>query len=101
MNDKNTKISIFKSSDISELAKVMVENAKNETCSDAILFYDEAAKLIKELLKYDNEISVNSFNQLTYNKNVRYFKHSDNNKIEIKLLDDSNITIIVNEKRGS
>ena len=57
--------------------------------------------MIKELLKYDNEISANSFDQLTYNKNVRYFKHSDNNEIEIKLLDDSNITIIVNEKRGS
>ena len=57
--------------------------------------------MIKELLKYDNEISVNSFNQLTYNKNVRYFKHSDNNKIEIKLLDDSNITIIVDKERGS
>ena len=60
-----------------------------------------SVSMIKELLKYDNEISVNSFNQLTYNKNVRYFKYSDNNKIEIKLLDDSNITIIVDEKRGS
>ena len=60
-----------------------------------------SVSMIKELLKYDNEISVNSFNQLTYNKNVRYFKYSDNNKIEIKLLDNSNITIIVDEKRGS
>ena len=60
-----------------------------------------SVSMIKELLKYDNEISVNSFNQLTYNKNVRYFKYSDDNKIEIKLLDDSNITIIVDEKRGS
>lgn len=56
-NDKSMKISIFNSSDISELAKVMVENAKNEICSDAILFYNEAAKLIKELLKYD-EINI-------------------------------------------
>lgn len=53
MNDKNMKISVFEANDVSELAKVMVENVKNETCSDAILFYDEAAKLIKELLKYD------------------------------------------------
>ena len=57
--------------------------------------------MIKELLKYDNELSVNSFNQLTYNKNVKYFKYSNNNEIEIKLLDDSNITIIVDKEHGS
>ena len=66
-----------------------------------INYSDLSITMIKELLRYDNKLSVNSFTQLTYNKNVRYFKYSDNNKIEIKLLDDSNITIIVDEKRGS
>ena len=64
-------------------------------------YSDLSVTMIKELLKYDNELSVNSFNQLTYNKNVKYFKYSNNNEIEIKLLDDSNITIIVYEERGS
>ena len=63
-------------------------------------YSDLSVTMIKELLKYDNELSVNSFNQLTYNKNVKYFKYSDNNKIEIKLLDDSNITVIVYEEHG-
>ena len=57
--------------------------------------------MIKELLTYDNVISVNSFTQLTYNKNVRYFKYSDNNEVIIKLLDDSNITIIIEKENGS
>ena len=64
-------------------------------------YSDLSVTMIKELLKYDNELSVNSFNQLTYNKNVKYFKYSNNNEIEIKLLDDSNITIIVDKERGS
>ena len=64
-------------------------------------YSDLSVTMIKELLRYDNELSVNSFNQLTYNKNVKYFKYSDNNKIEIKLLDDRNITIIVDKERGS
>ena len=64
-------------------------------------YSDLSVTMIKELLKYDNELSVNSFNQLTYNKNVKYFKYSNNNEIEIKLLDDSNITVIVYEERGS
>ena len=64
-------------------------------------YSDLSVTMIKELLKYDNELSVNSFNQLTYNKNVKYFKYSDNNKIEIKLLDDSNITVIIDKERRS
>ena len=64
-------------------------------------YSDLSVTMIKELLRYDNELSVNSFNQLTYNKNVKYFKYSDNNKIEIKLLDDRNITVIVYEEHGS
>ena len=64
-------------------------------------YSDLSVTMIKELLKYDNELSVNSFNQLTYNKNVKYFKYSNNNEIEIKLLDDSNITIIVDKEHGS
>ena len=64
-------------------------------------YSDLSVTMIKELLRYDNKLSVNSFNQLTYNKNVKYFKYSDNNKIEIKLLDDSNITVIIDKERGS
>lgn len=64
-------------------------------------YSDLSVTMIKELLKYDNELSVNSFNQLTYNKNVKYFKYYDDNKIEIKLLDDSNITVIIDKERGS
>ena len=63
-------------------------------------YADLSTTMIKELLTYDNVISVNSFTQLTYNKNVRYFKYSDNNEVIIKLLDDSNITIII-EENGS
>ena len=66
-----------------------------------INYSDLSVTMIKELLKYDNELSVNSFNQLTYNKNVKYFKYSNNNEIEIKLLDNSNIIVIVYEERGS
>ena len=64
-------------------------------------YSDLSVTMIKELLKYDNELSVNRFNQRTYNKNVKYFKYSDDNKIEIKLLDDSNITVIIDKERGS
>ena len=64
-------------------------------------YSDLSVTMIKELLKYDNELNVDSFYQLTYNKNVKYFKYSNNNEIEIKLLDDSNITIIVDKERGS
>lgn len=56
--------------------------------------------MIKELLTYDNVISVNSFTQLTYNKNVRYFEYSDNDEVIIKLLDNSNMIIII-EENGS
>ena len=64
-------------------------------------YRDLSVTMIKELLAYDNVISVNSFTQLTYNKNVRYFKYSDNNEVIIKLLDDSNITIIIEKENGS
>ena len=64
-------------------------------------YSDLSVTMIKELLKYDNELSVNSFNQLTYNKNVKYFKYSDDNKIEIKLVDDRNITVIIDKERRS
>ena len=66
-----------------------------------INYADLSPTMIKELLAYDNVISVNSFTQLTYNKNVRYFKYSDNNEVIIKLLDDSNITIIIEKENGS
>lgn len=66
-----------------------------------INYTDLSTTMIKELLTYDNVISVNSFTQLTYNKNVRYFKYSDNNEVIIKLLDDSNITIIIEKENGS
>ena len=56
-------------------------------------YSDLSVTMIKELLKYDNELSVNSFNQLTYNKNVKYFKYSDDNKIDI--------TVIIDKERGS
>ena len=66
-----------------------------------INYADLSTTMIKELLTYDNVISVNSFTQLTQNKNVRYFKYSDNNEVIIKLLDDSNITIIIEKENGS
>ena len=66
-----------------------------------INYADLSTTMIKELLTYDNVISVNSFTQLTHNKNVRYFKYSDNNEVIIKLLDDSNITIIIEKENGS
>lgn len=66
-----------------------------------INYSDLSVTMIKELLRYDNKLSVNSFTQLTYNKNVRYFEYSDNNEVIIKLLDDSNITIIIEKENGS
>lgn len=50
---ENNKISIFEVDDISKLANVMMENMHNGILSDAILFYKDASKLIKELLKHD------------------------------------------------
>ena len=64
-------------------------------------YRDLSTTMIKELLAYDNKISVNSFYQLTYNKNVKHFKYSDNNEVIIKLLDDSNITVIIEKENGS
>ena len=64
-------------------------------------YRDLSTTMIKELLAYDNVISVNSFIQLTYNKNVRYFKYSDNNEVIIKLLDNSNMIIIIEKENGS
>ena len=66
-----------------------------------INYSDLSVTMIKELLRYDNKLSVNSFIQLTYNKNVRYFEYSDNDEVIIKLLDDSNITIIIEKENGS
>lgn len=65
-----------------------------------INYSDLSVTMIKELLRYDNKLSVNSFTQLTYNKNVRYFEYSDNNEVIIKLLDNSNMIIII-EENGS
>ena len=64
-------------------------------------YADLSTTMIKELLAYDNVISVNSFTQLTYNKNVRYFEYSDNDEVIIKLLDNSNMIIIIEEENGS
>ena len=66
-----------------------------------INYAELSTTMIKELLAYDNVISVNSFTQLTYNKNVRYFKYSDNDEVIIKLLDNSNMIIIIEEENGS
>ena len=63
-------------------------------------YRDLSVTMIKELLAYDNKISVNSFYQLTYNKNVKHFKYSDNNEIIIKLLDNSDITVIIEKETG-
>lgn len=65
-----------------------------------INYSDLSITMIKELLRYDNKLSVNSFTQLTYNKNVRYFEYSDNDEVIIKLLDNSNMIIII-EENGS
>lgn len=65
-----------------------------------INYSDLSVTMIKELLRYDNKLSVNSFTQLTYNKNVRYFEYSDNDEVIIKLLDNSNMIIII-EENGS
>ena len=64
-------------------------------------YRDLSVTMIKELLAYDNKISVNSFYQLTYNKNVKHFKYSDNNEIIIKLLDNSDITVIIEKETGA
>ena len=64
-------------------------------------YSDLSVTMIKELLRYDNKLSVNSFTQLTYNKNVRYFEYSDNDEVIIKLLDNSNMIIIIEEENGS
>lgn len=66
-----------------------------------INYSDLSVTMIKELLRYDNKLSVNSFTQLTYNKNVRYFEYSDNDEVIIKLLDNSNMIIIIEEENGS
>ena len=66
-----------------------------------INYSDLSITMIKELLRYDNKLSVNSFTQLTYNKNVRYFEYSDNDEVIIKLLDNSNMIIIIEEENGS
>ena len=66
-----------------------------------INYSDLSVTMIKELLRYDNKLSVNSFIQLTYNKNVRYFEYSDNDEVIIKLLDNSNMIIIIEEENGS
>ena len=65
-----------------------------------INYSDLSVTMIKELLRYDNKLSVNSFTQLTYNKNVRYFEYSDNDEVIITLLDNSNMIIII-EENGS
>ena len=65
-----------------------------------INYSDLSVTMIKELLRYDNKLSVNSFTQLTYNKNVRYFEYSDNDEVIIKLLDNSNMIVII-EENGS
>lgn len=64
-------------------------------------YADLSTTMIKELLRYDNKLSVNSFTQLTYNKNVRYFEYSDNDEIIIKLIDNSNMIIIIEKENGS
>ena len=66
-----------------------------------INYSDLSVTMIKELLRYDNKLSVNSFTQLTYNKNVRYFEYSDNDEVIIKLLDNSNMIIIIEEENWS
>ena len=66
-----------------------------------INYSDLSVTMIKELLRYDNKLSVNSLTQLTYNKNVRYFEYSDNDEVIIKLLDNSNMIIIIEEENGS
>lgn len=66
--------------------------------TENINYTELSTTMIRELLAYDNKISANSFNQLTYNKNVKYFKYSENNNVILTLLDNSNITVTI-EKR--
>lgn len=66
--------------------------------TENVNYTELSTTMIRELLAYDNKISANSFNQLTYNKNVKYFKYSENNNVTLTLLDNSNITITI-EKR--
>lgn len=66
--------------------------------TENVNYTELSTTMIRELLAYDNKISANSFNQLTYNKNVKYFKYSENNNVILTLLDNSNITVTI-EKR--
>ncbi len=66
--------------------------------TENVNYTELSTTMIRELLAYDNKISVNSFNQLTYNKNVKYFKYSENNNVTLTLLDNSNIIVTI-EKR--
>lgn len=66
--------------------------------TENVNYTELSTTMIRELLAYDNKISANSFNQLTYNKNVKYFKYSENNNVTLTLLDNSNITVTI-EKR--
>lgn len=66
--------------------------------TENVNYTELSTTMIRELLAYDNKISANSFNQLTYNKNVKYFKYSENNNVKITLLDNSSITVIVEKK---
>lgn len=69
--------------------------------TENVNYTELSTTMIRELLTYDNKLSVNSFRQLTYNKNIKYFKYSENNEIEITLLDNSNITIIIEKDSRS
>lgn len=66
--------------------------------TENVNYTELSTTMIRELLAYDNKISANSFSQLTYNKNVKYFKYSENNNVILTLLDNSNITVTI-EKR--
>lgn len=66
--------------------------------TENVNYTELSTTMIRELLAYDNKISANSFNQLTYNKNVKYFKYSENNNVTLTLLDNSNIIVTI-EKR--
>lgn len=66
--------------------------------TENVNYTELSTTMIRELLAYDNKISANSFKQLTYNKNVKYFKYSENNNVILTLLDNSNITVTI-EKR--
>ncbi len=66
--------------------------------TENVNYTELSTTMIRELLAYDNKISANSFKQLTYNKNIKYFKYSENNNVILTLLDNSNITVTI-EKR--